>query len=167
MGFLHGRFASEKKGVSRINPQEAEHIALWLKKNYLYIINYSRQCNPLLEKESDEQVFIDSVAVVTPFSLQAKLILQAIDAIGLPKVVVGTVHSLQGAERLIILFSSVYGLEDKKISKFYDRSHHMLNVAVSRAKNIFILFGEKEVFGQQGSKEPSTLLRAYLSEIEF
>ena len=47
----------------------------------------------------------------------------------------GTVHALQGAERSIILFSSVYSNEDEGTMFFEkDNKPNMLNVAVSRAK---------------------------------
>ena len=57
---------------------------------------------------------------------------------------VGTVHSLQGAERPIIIFSSVYSKHAN--GGFIDKSPSLLNVAVSRAQNSFLVFGDMDVF---------------------
>ena len=54
---------------------------------------------------------------------------------------VGTVHTFQGAERKVILFSSVYGNEDG--CYFINKTPNLMNVAVSRAKDSFLVFGDK------------------------
>ena len=71
-------------------------------------------------------------------------------------------HSLQGDERLVVLFSSVYGENNKDSGKFYDAGPNMLNVAVSRAKDAFIVFGDPNVFGANVADSPSGLLRQRL-----
>jgi len=72
---------------------------------------------------------------------------------------------LQGAERPIILFSSVYGKNNIGGGYFFDRGVNMLNVAVSRAKENFIVFGCPEVF--QGSNgTPSSLLYKHIERVE-
>lgn len=81
-------------------------------------------------------------------------------------ITVGTVHKLQGAERLIVLFSSVYGANDCDSSKFYDMNNNMLNVAVSRAKDSFIVFGNSIIFGMPKSNSPSGILRSKLINID-
>ena len=75
-------------------------------------------------------------------------------------ITVGTVHSFQGAERLIIIFSSV---DSKKNNtrKFYDRGKNMLNVAASRAKDSFIVFGGSNFGGDPNS--PSGKLKKRLT----
>lgn len=56
------------------------------------------------------------------------------------KVTVGTAHTLQGAERQVVLFSPGYGNNSDKAS-FVDGTLELMNVAVSRAKDLFIVFG--------------------------
>ncbi|MFC5977511.1 AAA domain-containing protein [Flavobacterium salmonis] len=75
----------------------------------------------------------------------------------------GTVHALQGAERPIILFSMVYGKGDSA-TMFFDRDNkpNMLNVAVSRAKNNFIVFANTEILDKR-SKAPSGILSNHLT----
>ena len=80
---------------------------------------------------------------------------------------IGTVHALQGAERPVILFSSVYGPGDTG-TMFFDRDNkpNMLNVAVSRAKDSFIVFGNKNIFDSQTLK-PSGILARHLKFHNF
>jgi superfamily I DNA and/or RNA helicase len=56
---------------------------------------------------------------------------------------VGTVHSLQGAERLLVIFSPTYSKDSD--GGFMDRSPSMLNVAASRAKDNFLVFGDMAI----------------------
>jgi superfamily I DNA and/or RNA helicase len=56
---------------------------------------------------------------------------------------IGTVHKFQGAEFPIVLFSSVVGTDDS--INFINSKANMLNVAVSRAKFIFIVVGNVEL----------------------
>lgn len=105
------------------------------------------------------------VGIVTPFSCQATLIDRQFKNSGIPGLTVGTVHRLQGDERRIVIFSSVYGESDQGVRKFYDRSHNMLNVAVSRAKDCFLVFGHPDIFGSGGGRRPSSLLRKRLQKL--
>ncbi|MFT6778021.1 MAG: hypothetical protein ACJAV1_001949 [Paraglaciecola sp.] len=121
-------------------------------------VRYS-QTNPL--QEIDMVLFIN-----TSFAMPAKVIKSELSRIGLDNIKVGTVHTFQGAECDRVLFSSVYGANDSAGSKFYDRGNNMMNVAVSRAKNAFVVFGDRNVLGCGSDSSPSGLLRQYLSAIE-
>ena len=154
---------SRSYGGSRGNPGEAKRIAQWLSAERENILHYARQTNPKLVDKSDEEVLKTSVGIITPFSKQATLIRTELRRQGIDGLTVGTVHSLQGDERLLVLFSSVYGMNEKGTGKFYDRGPNMLNVAVSRAKDVFIVFGHSEVFGTENRGTPSGLLRQRLS----
>jgi len=155
--------ASSSYGGSRGNPGEARRIAQWLSAERENILHYARQTDPKLVDKSDEEVLKTSVGIITPFIKQATLIRTELRRQGIDGLTVGTVHSLQGDERLLVLFSSVYGMNDKGIGKFYDRGPNMLNVAVSRAKDSFIVFGHSEVFGTENRGAPSGLLRQRLA----
>lgn len=157
---------SSSYGGRRGNPGEARRIAQWLIAERKNILHYARQADPKLLGKSDTEVLKTSVGIITPFSKQAALIRTELRRQGIDGLTVGTVHSLQGDERLLILFSSVYGIQDQGIGKFYDRSPNMLNVAVSRAKDSFIVFGHADVFGMANRGTPSGLLRQRLSMVE-
>ncbi|WP_035292282.1 DEAD/DEAH box helicase [Clostridium sp. KNHs214] len=128
---------SQKSGSSRQNKEEAKQILAWLKANYEAIVDCYRKKgkNSINEKEL--------IGVITPFKSQSILIKKLIKE-EFPDyaqfIDVGTVHTFQGAERKIILFSSVYGNEDGRY--FINRAPNLMNVAVSRAKDSFLVFGD-------------------------
>lgn len=51
------------------------------------------------------------------------------------KIPCGTVHTFQGAESKIVIFSTVYGRQEGW--KFIKENDNLINVAVSRAKDYF------------------------------
>jgi hypothetical protein len=73
---------------------------------------------------------------------------------------IGTVHSLQGAERPIVLFSPAYakGVD----GAFIDSSTSMLNVAVSREKDYFLVFGDMDLFSMAPHGSPRGVLSTFL-----
>lgn len=138
-----------RKGSSRCNEVEARAIAEWIVDNYAYFLSiYNGQ-----EFDPNKRVAEDAlIGVVTPFSAQAGLIYaelkdaaqRADPSRQLPerlweKITVGTAHRLQGAERPIVLFSATYGNE-RPTASFIDANLELMNVAVSRAKDLFIVF---------------------------
>lgn len=138
-----------RQGSSRRNQQEAEAVAAWIVENYAHFFDIYHSQEPDPNKRVAEDALI---GVVTPFSAQAGLITQELEkavraadgAASLPeqlwkKVTVGTAHRLQGAERPIVLFSAAYG-QNSPQSGFIDANPELMNVAVSRAKDLFIVF---------------------------
>lgn len=166
MGFIHSEGDSKKQGGSRINKRQAEEMLAWLSRHASIIIESARSNTKKLHNLNDEEVLIKAVAIVTPFVKQAYVIRNMLKSHNLPiGMTVGTVHALQGSERDIILFSSVYGQSDTSSAKFYDSGNNMLNVAVSRAKNNFIVFGHEDVFGNNAKGTASGLLMPRLVDI--
>jgi hypothetical protein len=150
MGYAHVPGISNSNSGSRANEAEAEVIAKWIaEKQGLFTAQYPGK--PLSE----------IVAVVTPFKRQKMLIQQNLRRLGVEELTVGTVHALQGAERHIIIFSSVYGNLDASMP-FIDSSVNMLNVAISRAKDSFLVFGNMNRFSASGAALPSGKLARFL-----
>ncbi|WP_262219581.1 AAA domain-containing protein, partial [Escherichia coli] len=93
------------------------------------------------------------VGVVTSLSAQVysiKMSLRNLEINGKDEqglLTVGTVHSLQGAERAIVLFSPVYSKHED--GRFLDSNSTILNVAVSRAKDSFLVFGDMDLIEMQ------------------
>jgi len=138
---------------SRSNTLEAEIIAEWI----------SRHKD---EFESQFNNTIDNIiCVITPFSAQAREIKSMLHKYKVKvtesEFKIGTVHALQGSSRPIVIFSSTYGANDKNSRFFFDRTECMLNVAVSRAKYSFIVFGYMRNFNP-ASTTPSGILAKYL-----
>ena len=123
---------SSKKGTSRFNPLEAEQIVAWLQANYALIA-------AAYPDEKQENL----IGIITPFKAQAKYINLELKK-KLPEhynsISVGTIHTFQGADRRIIILSTVYGKQDGCF--FIDANKSLMNVAVSRAKDHFFLFGD-------------------------
>lgn len=147
---------SKKNGCSRENRAEANEIIQWIKANYLNLLEIyqNNSCDEINPK--------DILGVITPFKGQSILLRKLINRI-LPQyahnIDIGTVHTFQGAEKKIIIFSTVYGNQDGCF--FINHNKSLMNVAVSRAKDSFLVFGDKECLtGSPGS--PAALLKKYL-----
>ena len=151
VGYAHVNGVSKLVGGSRENHKEAYVIAAWLKKNKDAIENYY-----------NKKIF-DTVGIITPFAAQARKLKKEIISAGIKieGFKIGTVHTLQGAEREIIIFSPVYCINNRGSRYFFDQGPNMLNVAVSRAKDSFLVFGEMSLF-DPNANTPSGLLAHYL-----
>lgn len=150
MGHLHIDGRAVRFGGSRANATEAATIADWLVSNQKSLVD-----------QYDGKPLADIVGVVTPFGRQVREIKAACAKRGLdPTMTVGTVHSLQGAERPIVIFSSVYSKHSD--GQFIDMSPSMLNVTVSRAKDHFLVFGDMDVISAAAKGTPRGVLADYL-----
>lgn len=152
LGWANVRSPSGRRGGSRFNAGEAEAIAEWLERRRGEI--EQRYGKPIHEL----------VGIVTPFSAQKGEIRSALGRHGIDgDLTVGTVHALQGAEREIVLFSPVHTAEDGG-RPFFDRGPNMVNVAVSRARHTFLVFGDMRVFDPERAvgKVPSGVLAKHL-----
>jgi len=133
LGYAHIPGSSNLVGSSRENVFEAEVITKWLADNRRRI-----------ETAYGGQELQNLLAIITPFAAQKrrfeKLLRQQY-----PQMTIGTVHGLQGAERAIVIFSPVYD-QFVKTDYFFDRDEKMLNVAVSRAQDSFLVFGDMAIF---------------------
>ena len=86
-----------------------------------------------------------SIGIITPFVNQKNLINESLKQFGINNVTCGTVHAFQGDEKDVILFS--LALTDKTHQKTYDwlkGNRELINVAVSRAKNKFVILSNQE-----------------------
>ena len=151
LGYLHidGRVESPLSG-SRINRLEAKTLAHWLSENREHLETYYKE--PLNSL----------IGVVTPFRAQADLIIEECGKLGISagrnkdELTVGTVHALQGAERKVVIFSQVYSRHGDGL--FIDSDPAMLNVAVSRAKDSFLVFGDMDLLTATQPGTPRHLL---------
>ena len=86
-----------------------------------------------------------TMAVITPFVNQRKLIETGIKDRKLDNIVCGTVHAFQGDEKDVVLFSTA--LSDRTTYGTYNwlkNNKELINVAVSRAKEKLILLASKK-----------------------
>ncbi|AKX60328.1 hypothetical protein AKN88_10590 [Thiopseudomonas alkaliphila] len=129
--------------TSKQNIEEAKMIA------QLVVERYQAWKNILGGEESKLRLQ-DMVAIITPFNKQPEVILKAlleenkahhtlIPEDEIRNTVINTIHTLQGAEKDIVIYSGVQSYEDGK-SLFFEAQPYLLNVAISRAKKSFIAF---------------------------
>jgi hypothetical protein len=137
---------ASKVGSSRSNRGEAEKLAEWVDEHKERLTAYYQK--------DIKQI----IGVITPFTAQYREIEAALEARGIQGIKGGTVHALQGAERPVVLFSTVY---DAPGDFFFDRGDNMMNVAVSRAKDIFVVVGNRTILWT-GKQTPSGLLAEFL-----
>ena len=149
---IHIEGNSTTSNTSRQNQNEVNAIVNWLIKNR----------TPIEAKYGNIE---NAVGIITPFVGQKNSLRYALKNAGFNVDILklGTVHALQGAERPIILFSMVYGKGDSG-TMFFDRDNkpNMLNVAVSRAKDNFIVFANTEILDKK-ARTPSGILSNHLT----
>lgn len=154
MGYLHIDGMAIAAGGSRFNPLEAQTIAAWIAAN-------AGQLQARYGKRLEE-----IVGIVTPFGRQVREIRKACAALGIDVgrqgMTVGTVHALQGAERPVVIFSPVYSKHAD--GGFIDMSPSMLNVAVSRAKDAFLVFGDMDTLAAAPPGSPRSVLAGFLTK---
>jgi superfamily I DNA and/or RNA helicase len=150
---IHVEGKSTTTSSSRYNQYEANAIASWLNRH-----------RNAIERRYGKKLEI-VVGIITPFVGQKHSIRDALNKAGFDTSVMkmGTVHALQGAERPIIILSTVYGPGDVG-TMFFDRDNkpNMLNVAVSRAQDNFIVFANTKIFNKEAII-PSGILANYLT----
>jgi hypothetical protein len=148
---IHVDGNSTTSNTSRNNQNEVNAIVNWLLKNRKAI-------------EDRYGKLENAIGIITPFVGQKNSLKYALKNAGFDTdtLKLGTVHALQGAERPIILFSMVYGKGDSA-TMFFDRDNkpNMLNVAVSRAKDNFIVFANTDILDKK-ARTPSGILANYL-----
>lgn len=151
---------------SRCNIQEAEWIARWLKEQESSILAH-------YNTEKNQKGLADLVAILTPFKGQVSYLrkeiakafgenLKSKDALA-NQMVIGTVHSLQGSERAIVIFSMV-DTANPTDNHFYDADPSLINVAISRAKEVFIVALDQQAvnYGRSLTRKKLTKPSDYL-----
>lgn len=140
-GYVHvNGFSRRGKTGSRFNEAEATAIVAWLVR----------------EKEGLEKAYGKPIhqvaAIVTPFKAQERLLRSLLSSLPSQEaelfapMTIGTVHSLQGAQYPLVLFSPVNSPGDSSFFMEAGGKYNMLNVAVSRAQYHFLVFGNMNIF---------------------
>ena len=142
-GYLFFVESNGIKDSENINTTESKMIIDYIKSQK------DTLCNLLETPDLSNEEYYKLIGIITPFANQERFLTEMLEDIGLnnnPKV--GTVHKFQGSERKIIIFSTVYdsGVPEKLFFNREDTS--MINVAVTRAKNIFICFGRMKLLNK-------------------
>lgn len=155
IGYVHIDGTSEMKEGSRFNSKEIEEIAKWLSSNEDKIL-------AAYSSSTQGEINIHKlVSIITPFKAQSALIKKNKYLRNFP---CGTVHTFQGAESPIVIFSLVYGRNDNPV--FIKNNHELMNVAVSRAKDHFLIFGNMKCLENNRSDMACRLLCQKSKKVE-
>lgn len=147
MAYYHVVGETKTVNGSKVNIAEAEKIAEWLRVNYDLIEKFYDTYKPD-DKDTDK------VIVITPFKEQKKVLQLTISKVLKKKIRVGTVHAFQGAESFVVIYSTVYQSDPY----FIVNSKELMNVAVSRAKEHFFVFGNKKCMEGSNNKVAKLLI---------
>ncbi len=95
------------------------------------------------------------MGVITPFANQKECIQELLDARGVKNVTCGTVHAFQGDEKDIVVFSlAITEQTGEKTYGWLKNNKELINVAVSRAKEQFIVLGDSKKVQQLHNLHP-------------
>lgn len=85
---------------------------------------------------------LEDIGVISPFNAHATALRERLTQkfSGFPKNSIGTIHTFQGSEKRVIILSTKLCRAQDSVS-WINKRPNLLNVAVSRAKELFILVG--------------------------
>jgi len=153
LSYLNIRGISEKHSSSTYNTLEATTISQWIEKYGKLILEHYKKKSP-----TEYKSLKDCIAIITPFAEQRKEIHRQFDAYKIEEdITIGTVHALQGAEIPIVIFSPTYGINQTGSPLFFDSGFNMLNVALTRAKQHFIVMGNMRLFNPTSIQKPLSI----------
>lgn len=98
------------------------------------------------------------VGIITPFVNQAALVNDCLARMGINDTRAGTIHTLQGSEKSVIIMSSALSLKtSKKTMDWIKNNHELINVGVTRAKDKLIFVGDKEAIDMLSGQETNDI----------
>lgn len=149
--------SSKTIGTSRVNYYEAKKIASWVTEHFTEIYNLYQSVDKSISPK-------DILAIITPFRAQANVVKEELKKVSKDYyqfIDVGTVHTFQGGERKIIIFSTTYSKSDS--CYFINNNKNLMNVAVSRAKDAFWVFGSYDCLRNAPDSSASKLLAKHVN----
>ncbi|MGD9006900.1 MAG: AAA domain-containing protein [Desulfobacteraceae bacterium] len=167
MSYVESDGRASRENGSVVNRVEADELVTWLLENQSAVEQYYNRKGGRLLRPADAgyRDLGDLVGIVAPFTEQCRYLERRLRsglqqrghnevADVLARIKLGTVHKLQGAERPLVLFSATNTPDDGG-SPFMDANPDMLNVAISRAQDTFVLFGHPGLFFSKRAERPS------------
>ena len=137
------------------------------------VVNYeeAQKVVEVLAKIVLEQEYSGSIGVVSPFRGQANRILDLVKQrpelhrqLNVHEFESETVHSFQGDERDLMIFSPVisHGVDERG---FLERNPNLFNVAITRARSALVVVGDRQAALESGVKYLERFAR-YVKQIE-
>lgn len=145
---IHGRAEITEQGWC--NWPEARAVAAWV---HHHLDALQKHYNLILP---------NVLAVITPYQAQADAIQSELSALDIKNMLVGTPRDFAGISRPVVLFSSVYTWCNAR-PYLFDDGPNFLNVAVSRASDSFLVFGDMGIFFPKESTPSGLLAKHFLA----
>ena len=97
---------------------------------------------------------VNDAFIITPFVNQKELLQDVLKTKGIKGVDVGTIHSIQGAEKNTIILSTALSTKtSKKTFEWLKDNNELINVAITRAKNKLVIAADTEVVDTLSDKK--------------
>ena len=97
---------------------------------------------------------INDAFIITPFVNQKEVIQNIFKSKGIKGIDCGTIHSIQGAEKGTIIFSTALSHKtSKKTFEWLKDNNELINVAITRAKNKLVIAADTEVIDKLSDKK--------------
>ncbi len=155
-GFVNQRFYGEE--LKLLNQNNGKLIYCNVKNTYNPEArnSYKEEAYEIAKLIKDNKY--KDVGIITPFVNQAALINDNLQRLGIYNVKAGTIHTLQGSEKDTIIMSSALSVRTgKKTMDWIKNNHELINVGVTRAKEAFVFFGDKEAIDKLSGKEENDI----------
>ena len=156
IGFCNKKFYNNELIImSQKNSQGSPlHVIKTVKGNHARGRINKRQIDVVMGEVVPEYLFSEDidVGVIAPYRKQVTAIKEKLKSAGVEGVQVDTVHKYQGREKDTIILSTV----DNTATEFADQDH-MMNVAVSRARNKLVVVASSEA--DKGQSNLAQLIR--------
>ena len=139
------------EGNRNDSPEEVERVANIIRHLVQHEVFY------IDTKQDRHRLTGRNIKVITPYNAQVNALYEALEASGLGDVEVGTVDKFQGQEAEVVIFSMATSTpEDAPRGMEFLYSLNRLNVAVSRARTVFILVATEALL-QPSCKSPEQI----------
>ena len=116
--------------------------------------------NSLVKEYIKNGVQENEVAVITPYRDQAMLIRHILDSNNLRSVIVGTVHTIQGGEKKVIILDTVVCRKSVlEKSPLFKISERLFSTAMSRAKERLVIIASRSLFSKSSNPILQKILR--------
>ena len=167
---LRYHYRCGKKIANFVNQRFYEDQLKLLNKNNgdLTYYNVKNTYNPLSRNSYVEEALqiakiirdnhYKDVGVITPFVNQSALINEYLTYLGINDTKAGTIHTLQGSEKSVIIMSAALSPKTaRKTMDWIKNNHELINVAVTRAKEKFVFVGDKEAIDKLSGEESNDI----------
>ncbi len=155
-GFVNQRFYEEQLKLLNANDGSLTYVDVKNTFNPESRNAYTEEAKSIVDLIKKNKYH--DVGIVTPFVNQAAMINEYLLHNGITDVRAGTIHTLQGSEKSVIIMSAALSLKTgQKTMDWIKNNHELINVAVTRAKEQLIFVGDKKAIDTLSGDEDNDI----------